>query len=134
MNKKISQLPLATGVTGANLVPIVAGGVTQRATLSTLATFMQAFGPTGPTGPTGSIGVTGPAGSIGVTGPSGSIGVTGPTGLVGVTGPAGAGEAYQGATAPAEASSGATWLDTTTGGYFTRFAGLWIEVGGKHCT
>ena len=53
MNKKISQLPLATGVTGANLVPIVAGGVTQRATLSTLATFMQAFGPTGPTGADG---------------------------------------------------------------------------------
>ncbi|NQW46604.1 MAG: hypothetical protein HQ464_02425 [Planctomycetes bacterium] len=111
MNKKISQLPLATGVTGANLVPIVAGGVTQRATLSTLATFMQANGPTGPTGSAGSIGVTGPSG---------------------VAGPTGAAEAYQGATAPAEASSGATWLDTTTGGYFTRFAGLWIEVGGKH--
>jgi hypothetical protein len=111
MNKKISQLPLATGVTGANLVPIVAGGVTQRATLSTLATFMQAAGPTGPTGSAGSIGVTGPSGGAG---------------------PTGAAEAYQGATAPAEASSGATWLDTTTGGYFTRFAGLWIEVGGKH--
>lgn len=58
MNKKISQLPLATGVTGANLVPIVAGGVTQRATLSTLATFMQAAGPTGPTGVAGGAGVT----------------------------------------------------------------------------
>jgi hypothetical protein len=57
MNKKISQLPLATGVTGANLVPIVAGGVTQRATLSTLATFMQANGPTGPTGVAGGAGV-----------------------------------------------------------------------------
>ena len=111
MNKKISQLPLATGVTGANLVPIVAGGVTQRATLQTLATFMQANGPTGPTGSAGSVGVTGPSGGAG---------------------PTGAAEAYQGATAPAEASSGATWLDTTTGGYFTRFAGLWIEVGGKH--
>lgn len=99
MNKKISQLPLATGVTGANLVPIVAGGVTQRATLSTLATFMQAGGGGGATGPTG---------------------------------PDGAGEAYQGPTAPAEASAGATWLDTTTGGYHTRFAGFWIEVGGKH--
>jgi hypothetical protein len=117
MNKKISQLPLATGVTGANLVPIVAGGVTQRATLSTLATFMQAFGPTGPTGPGGAFGANGNGGAVGATGP---------------TGASGAGEAYQGATAPAEASSGATWLDTTTGGYFTRFAGLWIEVGGKH--
>ena len=53
-------------------------------------------------------------------------------GPTGPTGPAGAGEAYQGSTAPAEASPGATWLDTSSGGYFTRYEGVWIEVGGKH--
>ena len=50
--------------------------------------------------------------------------------VAGPTGPSGAGETYQGPTAPAEASAGATWLDTATGKYFTRYDGLWIEVGG----
>jgi hypothetical protein len=50
--------------------------------------------------------------------------------VAGPTGPSGAGEAYQGPTAPASASVGATWLDTSTGKYFTRYGGLWIEVGG----
>lgn len=88
--KKISQLPAATGVAGADLIPIVQGGTTKRATVTLLA----AVGPTGPAGPPG------------------------------------AGEAYQGVTAPAEASAGATWLDTATGKYFTRYDGLWVEVGG----
>jgi hypothetical protein len=90
--KKISQLTLATGVTGVDLVPIVQGGVTKRAAVSLL----------------------------------GGIGATGPTG------PAGAGEVYQSDTAPGSAATGATWLDTATGKYFTRYAGLWVEVGGKH--
>jgi hypothetical protein len=108
-NKKISALITATGVTGPDVVPIVSGGATKKVTLSTLSTFFGggAGGATGPTGPAGS-------------------GATGPTG------PAGAGEAYQAATAPAEASAGATWLDTGSGSYFTRYAGVWIEVGGKH--
>jgi hypothetical protein len=55
------------------------------------------------------------------------LSAAGPTGP---TGPDGAGEAYQGATAPAEASAGATWFDTTTGKYFTRYDGLWVEIGG----
>ena len=59
-------------------------------------------------------------------GGGGGAGPTGPTG------PAGAGEAYQGSTAPASASPGATWLDTSSGGYFTRYEGVWVEVGGKH--
>jgi hypothetical protein len=88
--RKISQLPAATGVAGADLVPIVQGGTTKRVAVSVLAV----AGPTGPAGPEG------------------------------------AGEAFQGPTAPAEASPGATWLDTTTGKYFTRYDGLWIEVGG----
>lgn len=104
--KKISQLTLATGVTGVDLVPIVQGGVTKRAAVSLL----------------GGIGATGPTGSAGSAGAS----VTGPTG------PAGAGEVYQSDTAPGSAATGATWLDTATGKYFTRYAGLWVEVGGKH--
>jgi hypothetical protein len=113
--KKISQLPAATGVAGADLVPIVQGGTTKRATVSLLA----AAGATGPTGPTGPAGEAGVAGATGVAGNS----ITGPTG------PAGAGEAYQGVTAPAEASAGATWLDATTGKYFVRYDGVWVEVG-----
>jgi hypothetical protein len=88
--RKISQLPAATGVAGADLIPIVQGGTTKRATV----TLLSAAGPTGPTGPSG------------------------------------AGEAYQGATAPAEASAGATWFDASTGKYFTRYDGLWVEIGG----
>jgi hypothetical protein len=103
--KKISQLTLATGVTGVDLVPIVQGGVTKRAAVSLL----------------GGIGATGPTGSAGSS-------VTGPTG------PAGAGEVYQSETAPGSAATGSTWLDTATGKYFTRYAGLWVEVGGKHYT
>lgn len=110
--KKISQLTLATGVTGADIVPIVQGGVTKRVAVSTLAV----AGSTGPTGAAGSAGATGAAGAS----------VTGPTG------PAGAGEIYQSDIAPAVAAAGATWLDTATGKYFTRYAGLWVEVGGKH--
>lgn len=106
--KKISQLTLATGVTGVDLVPIVQGGVTKRAAVSLL----------------GGIGATGPTGSAGSAGAS----VTGPTG------PAGAGEIYQSDIAPAVAAVGSTWLDTATGKYFTRYAGLWVEVGGKHYT
>lgn len=106
--KKISQLTLATGVTGVDLVPIVQGGVTKRAAVSLL----------------GGIGATGPTGSAGSAGAS----VTGPTG------PAGAGEVYQSDIAPAVAAVGSTWLDTATGKYFTRYAGLWVEVGGKHYT
>jgi hypothetical protein len=115
--KKISQLTLATGVTGVDLVPIVQGGVTKRAAISLL-------GGVGATGPTGS---AGSAGAAGVTGPSGQS-ITGPTG------PAGAGEIYQSDIAPSVAAVGSTWLDTATGKYFTRYAGLWVEVGGKHYT
>jgi len=109
-NKKISELPLATGVTGANVVPVVVGTTTSRVPLSTLSTFFGAAGPTGPTGAGGAAGAS----------------VTGPTG------PQGAGEIYQSDIAPAVASAGSTWLDTATGQYFVRYAGLWIEVGGKH--
>jgi hypothetical protein len=111
-NKTISQLTAATTVTGPDVVPIVNGGATKKVALTTLSDFFGASaGSTGPTGPSGD---------------SGAAGVTGPTG------PAGAGEAYQGATAPTEASAGATWLDTDNGQYFVRYDGVWVEVGGKH--
>jgi len=92
--KKISQLALATGVTGADILPIVQGGVTKRALVSSLGG-MGATGPTGAAGSAGSAGVTGPAGSVGATGATGAAGlsVTGPTGAQGaastVTGPTG---------------------------------------------
>jgi hypothetical protein len=108
-NKKISQLGLATGVTGPDVVPIVSGGATKRVTLTTLSSFCG-------------------GGGGGATGPTGQAG----SGATGPTGPAGAGEAYQDATAPAEASAGATWLDLDTGQYFVRYDGVWVEVGGTY--
>ena len=110
-NRKISQLTAATTVTGPDVVPIVNGGATRKVTLATLSSFFAAFGPTGPTGAAGSLGMSGTGGAVGATGPTG------------------AGEAYQDATAPAVASAGATWFDTSSGRYFTRFAGVWVEIG-----
>lgn len=49
-NKKISALPLATGVTGPDVMPIVSGGATKKATLTTLSGFFSVTGPTGPAG------------------------------------------------------------------------------------
>jgi hypothetical protein len=98
--KKISQLVAATGVAGADLVPIVQGGVTKRATVSLLA-------------------------AAGATGPTGSAGQS----IVGPTGPAGAGESYVQANAPESASDGATWFDTDNGKYYVRYDGLWVETG-----
>jgi hypothetical protein len=53
-------------------------------------------------------------------------------GATGPTGPAGAGEAYSQANAPASASVGATWFDTDNGKYYTRYDGLWVEIGGPY--
>ena len=102
--KKISQLTLDTAVTGPDVMPIVSDGATKRVTLTTLSSFFSAAGATGPTGSS----------------------VTGPTG------PAGAGEAYSQANAPASASVGATWFDTDNGKYYTRYDGLWVEIGGPY--
>lgn len=121
--RKISQLPAATGVSGADQVALVQGGVTRRATIALVA----AAGPTGPQGPVGETGAAG----LSITGPTGADGAPGAPGvsITGPTGPAGAGEAYQSGTAPAVATDGATWLDTSTGKYFVRYDGLWVEVG-----
>jgi hypothetical protein len=80
--KRISQLTLATGVTGADILAIVQGGVTKRALVSSL-------GGIGATGPTGAAGSAGSAGAAGVTGPAGSAGSVGATGATGATGAAG---------------------------------------------
>jgi hypothetical protein len=154
--RRISQLPLVTGVAGTDSVPLVASGTTKRATLNTLAGYFVNLGPTGPTGAVG-VGVTGAAGSVGATGaagvsivgptgPAGGVGATGPSGAagsVGATGPAGSaggvgatgptgvrgpGEIYRQSTPPT-AADGSAWLDTDTGRYFVRYAGVWVEIG-----
>ena len=105
-------------------------------------------GPSGPTGATGMTGpssfVTGPTGRTGATGASvtGSTGatstVTGPTGSTGAngfgdTGPSGSTGTQEfyatGPTAPAAILDGALWLDDSTGRYYLRYAGVWVEVG-----
>lgn len=123
--RKISQLPAATGVSGADQVALVQGGVTRRATIALVA----AAGPTGPQGPTGDAGAVGPTGPQGAAGTPGMSGNAGSQGATGPTGPAGPGEVYQSDTAPAVATNGSTWLDTSSGKYFVRYDGLWIEVG-----
>jgi hypothetical protein len=96
-------------------------------------------GPTGAAsttpGPTGSTGSTGPASTV--TGPQGATGATGSTGSAGatgaasnVTGPAGQFPfAATGPTAPSLTLAGSVWLDDSTGKYFVRYDGNWIEIG-----
>jgi len=115
--KKISQLALATGVTGADILPIVQGGVTKRALVSSL-------GGIGATGPTGAAGAAGSAGAAGVTGPTGiagSAGATGATGAAGVaggvgaTGPTGSVGAASTVTGPTGAQGAASTVTGPTG-------------------
>lgn len=96
LQKRVSELPAVTGVTGTDLLIMSSSAATKRVSVSQIGDYFQADGVAGPTGPTGLA------------------------------------EAYQAATAPTEASAGTTWLDTATGKYFVRFAGVWVEVGGKH--
>ena len=105
-------------------------------------------GPSGPSGATGMTGppsfITGPTGGVGATGPSitGSTGatstVTGPTGSTGAngfgdTGPSGSTGTQEfyatGPTAPTAILDGALWLDDSSGRYYLRYAGVWVEVG-----
>lgn len=63
--------------------------------------------------------------------PSGPIGLSnGPTGVSGPTGSTG-GYAFAatGPTAPVLTTTGAIWLDDSTGKYFVRYGSLWVEVG-----
>ena len=120
--KKISQLALATGVTGADLVPIVQGGTTKRVLVSTLAV-AGSTGPTGAsiTGPTGAAGSAGSTGPTGAAGSAGANGSTGPTGAAStLTGPTGAAGAASTVTGPT-GSVGSTGPSVTgpTGASYT---------------
>ena len=135
----VSMITGPTGVTGSTGATSTVTGPTGRtgATGSTGSTgntgstgaSSTVTGPTGRTGPTGAS-VTGSTGAASnVTGPTGN---TGPTGLgdTGPTGNTGNQEFYStGPTAPAAILDGALWLDDSTGRYYLRYAGVWVEVG-----
>jgi hypothetical protein len=102
-----------------------------------------AIGPIGPTGSQGIQGPTGPTGSQGPTGPTGSQGIqgpTGPTGSQGIQGPTGS-QGVSGAisftsstTAPAGATYGDMWFNTTSGNIFVYItdgtSSYWVEPFG----
>lgn len=122
--KKISELAASAGLSGPELVEIVQGGVSKRATVSQFSGIVGATGPTGPTGTPGAAGgtgVTGVSGSngtstTGATGPTGNDGVTGVTGVTGATGSAGASgsQGANGVTGPS-GPTGATGAVGATG-------------------
>jgi len=119
----------ATGMTGPSSMitgPTGRTGPTGPNITGSTGATSTVTGPTGNTGPTG-LGDTGPASDV--TGPTGD---TGPTGLgdTGPTGNTGNQEFYStGPTAPAAILDGALWLDDSTGRYYLRYAGVWVEVG-----
>jgi hypothetical protein len=141
--KRVSELPAITGVTGTDLLIVSSNSSTKRVAISQIGTYFASAGVAGPTGASST--VTGPAGGVGatgaastVTGPTGaSSTVAGPTGEAGaasnVTGPTGAigsGQVYAtGPTAPASANDGEAWIDTDNGKYYVRYAGVWVEFG-----
>ena len=92
-DQSISQLGVATALTGNEVTVVVQNGITKQVQLQSISNL---GGPTGPTGPQGIQGPTGPTGWTGPTGPTGSTGpigapssVTGPTGPPGAVGPTG---------------------------------------------
>jgi hypothetical protein len=65
-NQKISDLSLASSLSGTEVVPVVQSGTTKKVTVQTIANLAGVIaGPTGPVGATGAQGPTGPAGSGG---------------------------------------------------------------------
>ena len=119
----------ATGMTGPSSMitgPTGRTGPTGPNITGSTGATSTVTGPTGNTGPTG-LGDTGPVSEV--TGPTGD---TGPTGLgdTGPTGNTGNQEFYAtGPTAPAAILDGALWLDDSSGRYYLRYAGVWVEVG-----
>lgn len=98
-DKKISQLPPAAPLTGAELVPIVQAGVTSQVTIDDIAARAASAGPAGadgadgaegPQGPPGVDGAIGPQGPQGAIGPAGPPGADGAQGIQGEPGPTGA--------------------------------------------
>lgn len=143
IQKRVSELPAITGVTGTDLLIVSSNSATKRVAISQIGDYFVSAGVAGPTGASST--VTGPAGGVGatgaastVTGPTGEAStVSGPTGDTGaastVTGPPGAigsGQVHAtGPTAPASANDGEAWIDTETGKYYVRYSGVWIEFG-----
>ena len=151
--KRVSELPAITGVTGTDLLIVTSNSATKRVAISQIGTYFASAGVAGPTGASST--VTGPAGGVGatgaastVTGPTGAASaVTGPTGasstvsgptgeagaastVTGPTGAIGSGQVYAtGPTAPTSANDGEAWIDTETGKYYVRYSGVWIEFG-----
>jgi hypothetical protein len=78
---KISDLPSGSPVQGTDVLPIVRGGTTYKAPLSSLTAVI----PAGPAGPAGAAGPAGPAGPSGPGGAPGAIGPAGPAGPGGVS-------------------------------------------------
>jgi hypothetical protein len=95
LQKRVVDLPAATGVTGSDQLILSSNLATKRVSLATLSGY---FG----------------------------------TGFLGSGNGGSAPEAYQSPTAPATAAAGATWLDTSSGQYFVRYDGVWVEVGGQY--
>lgn len=107
---KISQMPLATNVTGQEIIEIIQDGINKKATISSVLTSGKSSyqialdngfvgtesqwlnslqGPTGPAGPQGIQGAQGSIGPVGPMGNTGPIGNTGPQGPQGLPGPQG---------------------------------------------
>lgn len=71
MGTRISQLPAASSVSTADIIPVVQGGVTKRVSVAAMVGSAIAVGPAGPQGEQGDIGPVGPQGPAGSPGSGG---------------------------------------------------------------
>lgn len=118
-DQSISQLPVATPLSGNELTVLVQNGITKQVQVQSIADLGGgggggATGPTGPTGATGATGPTGASGTNGATGPTGAPGPIGPTGSAGLIGPTGA-TGLRGPTGATGAASNVTGPTGPTG-------------------
>ena len=115
-DQPISQLPVATALTGEEVTVVVQRGITKQTQVANVAVLGGPTGPTGPQGSQGNIGNTGPTGPTGAVGPTGNTGVTGPsgTGPTGPTGATGAASTVVGPTGP-NGATGPTGVAGPTG-------------------
>ena len=115
-DQPISQLPVATALTGDEVTVVVQRGITKQTQVANVAVLGGPTGPTGPQGSQGNIGNTGPTGPTGAVGPTGNTGVTGPsgTGPTGPTGATGAASTVVGPTGP-NGATGPTGVAGPTG-------------------
>jgi hypothetical protein len=68
---KISELPAASTVSTADVLPIVQDNITKKISITTLTSASFLVGPVGPQGPTGATGATGATGPAGADGDAG---------------------------------------------------------------